>query len=155
MKYTNNMKKEQEEQASKEKIEKAYIDSNTFIYAAIDNEKIGTKAKNILTKVKEGKYKAYTSTLTIDEFLWKVQKEVGRELASEAVNIFFTLSNLELINVDAKIASKAIEIYKTENLDPRDAIHLAAMKEKDISVIISSDSDFDKIKDIKRIDFTK
>ena len=152
MQSMDNMKKEQEEQVSKEKI---YIDSNTFIYAAIDNEEIGRKAKTIITDIKNGKYKAYTSTLTIDEFLWRVQKEVGRELASESVTIFSTLANLELINVDIKIITKAIEIYKTEKLDPRDSIHLAAMREKNISHIVSTDPDFDKIKNIKRIDFRK
>ena len=149
------MKKEQEERAFKKEIEKIYIDSNTFIYGAIDDEEIGKKARNILSEVNEGKYKAYTTTLTIDEFLWRVQKEVGRELASESVSIFFALANLELISVDTKIITNAMEIYKTEKLDPRDAIHLAAMREKKISAVISTDPDFDKIKGIKRIDFTK
>lgn len=151
MQSMNNMKKEQKEQVSKEKI---YVDSNAFIYAAIDNEEIGRKARALITDIKNGKYKAYTSTLTIDEFLWRVQKEVGRELASESVTIFSTLANLELINVDVKVIIKAIEIYKTEKLDPRDSIHLAAMKEKDVFIIISMDHDFDKIRNIKRVDFT-
>ena len=148
----NNMKKEQEEQVSKEKI---YIDSNIFIYAAINNETMGKKAKNFISEIKDGKYKAYTSTLTVDEFLWRVQKEVGKELASESAIIFSTLANLELISIDTKIITNAIEIYKIEKLDPRDSIHLAAMKEKNISIIVSTDPDFDKIKNIKRIDFTK
>src|SRR3989338_2870127 len=51
----------------------------------------------ILEKIKNGAWKkAYTSTLTVDEFLWKVQKEVGRELAAEGTSIFFSLENLEL-----------------------------------------------------------
>lgn len=154
MKSMNNMKKEQKEQVSKEK-EKKYVDANCFIYAAIDSEIIGEKAKNILSDVKEGKFIAYTSTLTIDEFLWKVQKEVGRELAAKSVNIFLTIPNLELINVDINIITKAIDIYKSDNLDPRDAIHLASMRQKNIKAIITSDSDFNKIKDIKVIDFTK
>ena len=149
----NSTKKEQKEPDSKEIV---YIDSNCFIYSAIDKEEKGKKAKSILEKVKKGEYrKAYTSTLTIDEFLWRVQKEVGRELASEGTIVFFTLENLELISVDQSLISEAIQIYKDKKLDPRDAIHLASMQSKSIKTLISSDPDFDKVKGIKRIDFSK
>lgn len=148
------MKKEQEEQDSKK--EPVYIDANCFIYSSVNKEYIGLKAKELLEQVKSGEYgKAYTSTLTIDEFLWRVQKEVGKELAAEGTSIFFNLQNLELININSFVISQAIEIYKKEKLDPRDAIHLAAMKSKNIKIIISSDPDFNKIKGIKRIDFAK
>mgnify|MGYP001559091485 CR=1 FL=1 len=40
-----------------------------------------------------------------------------------------------------------------KNKKVTNAIHLASMQSKNIKVIISSDPDFDKIKDIKRIDF--
>ncbi len=151
----NNMKKEQKEQVFKKK-EPIYLDANCFIYASIDKTHIGQKAKEILTQIKNGIYKkAYTSTLTVDEFLWRVQKEVGRDLASEGASIFLTIPNLELVNVDTSIISETIELYKNQRLDPRDSIHLASMKSKKIKTIISSDPDFDKVDDIKRLDFTK
>ncbi len=150
----NNLKKEPEEQGSKNP--PVYVDSNCFIYSSTNKEKIGLKAKEILEQIKNGEYeRAYTATLTVDEFLWRVQKEVGKELAVEGTTIFFTLKNLELINIDSLVISKAVEIYKNQNLAPRDAIHLAAMQTKNIKTIMSSDSDFDKIKEIKRIDFSK
>ena len=74
----NNMTKEQKEQDSKK--ESIYLDANCFIYATIDKEEIGQNAKKILEEVNNGAYKkAYSSTLTVDEFLWRVQKEVNRE----------------------------------------------------------------------------
>ncbi len=148
------MTKETKEQDYKK--EPIYIDSNCFIYAAINKEKIGIKARTILENIKNGMYeKAYTSTLTIDEFLWRVKKEVGKELSIEGTAIFFALKNLELVSIDSLLISNAIEIYKNNNLDPRDAIHLAALKSKNTKIMVSSDPDFDKIKEIKRIDFTK
>ena len=150
----NNMKKEQEEQGLKS--EEVYIDSNVFIYAFLDMEKEGVRARKIFEDIKKGKYKkAFTSTLTFDEFLWCVQKQVGKELAAEGATIFFNFQNLELISIDSQMALEALKIYKNEKLKPRDAIHVAAMKSKNISRIISTDSDFDEIKDIQRIDFTK
>lgn len=147
----NNMEKEKKEQDSK----LIYVDANCFIYGAIDQSKIGKNARKILSEINDGKYFAYTSTLTIDEFLWRVQKEVGRDSASEGAGVFFTLKNLDLINADAQIISKAIEIYRKERLDPRDAIHLASIQSKKISTIVSADPYFDKIKDIRRFDFSK
>ncbi len=153
MQSISNMKKEQEEQVSKK--EPVYLDANCFIYASTDESKIGQKARKIIQDIKIGVYeKAYSSTLTVDEFLWSVQKEVGRELAAEGADIFLTLQNFQLINIDAEIISKAINLYKEKKLDPRDAIHLAAMQSKNIKTIISSDPDFDKIKSIKRNDFS-
>lgn len=147
----NNMKSEQKKQDCDE----AYVDSNLFIYAALDNGFVGKEAKRILRKVKEGNLKIFTATLTVDEFLWRVQKGVGRELASKAASVFFTLFNLELVNVDSRVVSDSVDLYKTEKLDPRDVIHLAAMRSKKLKVIMSSDSDFDQIKGIKRVDFSR
>jgi len=149
MQSMNNLKKGKNEQDFKPK--KIYLDTNAFIYSAIDETTIGEKSTELISKIKEGKYKAYTATLTIDEFLWRVKKEVGKEKAIKAVEIFQTLANLTLISVDMEVITKAIEIFKTTSLDPRDAIHLAAMKQKNITTIYSTDSDFDKIEDIKRI----
>lgn len=153
MKSIPNSKKEKKKQASKPI--KVYLDANLFIYAFINTEKPGENAKNILEDIKEGKYKAYTATLTIDEFLWKIQNELDKKLASEASSIFFNLPNLTLIPVDMEVITKSIEIYQKEDLDPRDSIHIASMKTKGIKKIFSSDSDLDKIKEVKRIDFTK
>jgi predicted nucleic acid-binding protein len=148
----NNSKKEQKEQAFNET---RYADSNLFIYAATNTEGIGKKAKTILEKTKQGKIKLYTSALTIDEFLWRVKKEVGREDAANAAQIFFTFPNLELIDCTAIILQNSISSFKIDKLDPRDAIHLATMRQKNIKTIYSTEPDFDKIQNIKRIDFSK
>ena len=80
-------------------------------------------------------------------------------MEKKAIGKYMRLSDKKLrMFVDAyrgMNVSQAIEIYKKNKLDPRDAIHLAAMQSKKIKTIYSSDSDFDKIKEIKRIDFRK
>ena len=150
----NNMTKEQKEQDYGGDAE-FYTDSNLFIYSALDKGLIGSEAKIIIKKINDGEYNAYTSTLTIDEVLWKVQKDVGRGIASETAKKMINLKNLKFIDADIFVIQKAVEIYQTEKIDPRDSIHLASMKKLKLNLIISSDSDFDKIKEIKRIDFTK
>ncbi len=41
------------------------------------------------------------------------------------------------------------------DLKPRDAIHLSAAIEHSVFTIISEDKDFDKVKEIERLDFVK
>ena len=147
------MMKEQEKQESKS--EEVYVDSNLFIYASSEEGIISKNAYEIIKKINDGNLIAYTSTLTMDEVLYIIQKKVGREIAANIIENYIKLNNLNIISVDLEILNKSIEIYKQTNLKPRDSIHLAVMKINKISAMISSDPDFDKIKDVKRIDFSK
>jgi len=147
------MKKEQEKPELK--FEEVYVDANLLIYAATEEGAISKKAFEIVEKIKQGHYKAFTSTLTMDEVLYIIQKNAGREIAAKTVETYLKLNNLNIISVDMQILNKSIEIYKKTSLRPRDSIHLAAMQLNEIKTIISQDSDFDKIKDIKRLDFSK
>lgn len=145
----NNMKKEQEEQESQLENKEVYIDANLLIDSVISIDEKGEKARGFIEKIKKGDYKAYTSTLTLDEVMWIVQNEKNHETAYESAKTITDIPNLNFISVSREIIMKALEIYKTEK------IHLAAMKEKDITTIVSKDPDFNKIKGIEIIDFTK
>ena len=147
------MKKEQEDQELKS--EAVYLDSNLFITAAISLDSNGEKARELIDKINNGLFKAYTSALTIDEVIWIVQKFKDRETAYETAKTIISTSKINFIPIDIEIVSASLELYKETNLKPRDSIHLATMKINGISTIVSQDSDFDKIKDIKRIDFSK
>lgn len=146
------MKKKQEELELKSK--EIYIDANVFVYSVLDEKDIGENARNIIEKIKNNIFRGFTSTLTIDEILWAVQKQLGKEKAADIANDFISMTNLEFLSVGIDIIKNSINEYKN-SLDPRDAIHLASMQSKNIKIIVSSDSDFDKIKDIKRINFRK
>ena len=149
------MKKEQKEQASKLKSERVYLDSNFFISAATDLAEEGEKARAVLKKITEGTYKPSTAALTIDEVLWIIQKEKDKTFAYESAQAILSIASLEIIAVDREIIRKSLEIYKNEGLRPRDAIHLAAMRTQKIAILMSMDTDFEKITDIQRRDFTK
>lgn len=152
MNFTSNMRNEHDEPESASDV---YLDANVFIYAVLDDGPSGENARKIIGKVWQGKYKAYTSVLTFDEVLWAVQKNLGREKAAEVASNFLRLVNLDFVSVNLVLMTESIRFYLQEKLAPRDAIHFASMKTKKLNKIISADSDFDKIKRIKRIDFTK
>ncbi len=148
----NNMKKGREEQELES--EDIYLDTNIFIYSVLNENELGEKARKILEKIKTNNINGFTSVLTIDEIIWAIQKELGKEKSANLAEGFISMQNLEFIPANIDIIKKSLNYYKN-SLDPRDAIHVASMQSKNIKTIYSTDSDFDKIKSIKRIDFSK
>ena len=127
-----------------------YLDSNVFIYAALNEEEKGNKSRELIKIIRTGGQRAATSSLTFDEFLWKVKKERGFEAALVAGKAFLELSNLVLLDVTITTISVAYEIIKEYKLDPRDAIHAASAIVNGIQTVVSDDPDFDKVKKLKR-----
>jgi hypothetical protein len=127
-----------------------YLDSNVFIYAALNTEAYGNKAISLLQKIQQGEEEAVTSVLTFDELFWTVKKHRGIEKAIEAGQAFLNFPNLELIAVDGELVSSALQIIRDFNLDPRDAIHAATAIAEKVDAIVSTDPHFDRLKELKR-----
>ena len=127
-----------------------YLDTNIFVYAAINNGKLGEKCRKLLFEIVEHKIQAYTSIITWDEVVYAIWKKKGREKALEEGKIFLTLPNINFLNTNRNTVAKAQEIIEKYNLKPRDAIHVASALTNNIKEIISDDPDFDKVKEIKR-----
>ena len=127
-----------------------YLDSNIFIIAILETKTgKGARARALLKKISSGAQKACTSYLTWDEIIWSVQKLRGRQSALEASKAFLQMPNLRLLDVDGMIIRRAAVLMETHGINPRDAIHASSA----ISVgadMLSEDSDFDKLKGLKR-----
>lgn len=127
-----------------------YLDSNLFLYAILYPDVKGEKARNFLKSVREGPKKACTASLTYDEIIWKVKVLRGPEDALLAGEAFLNMGNLEIVEIGREILWMAHSLMKEVSLDPRDAIHAACCLKKGAEVLVSEDSDFDKIKGMKR-----
>ncbi len=131
-----------------------YIDANVFIYPAIydeDEVKEAKHAKNVLLKIAKGDMKACSASLTWDEIVWVVRKISDSICAKEEGEKFLTFPNLKIVNVDRKVVGRAQELVEQYDLKPRDAIHVACAIENGIREIVSTDNDFDRVKEIRRI----
>lgn len=126
-----------------------YLDSNVFIYAAINTEEIGQKARVLLQKIQEGEEQAATSALTFDEVFWSIKKRKP-ELAIETSYALLNFPNMEIIPADRKLALSALRIIDEYNLAPRDALHAATAIAAKADYIVSTDPHFDKLKELKR-----
>ena len=147
----NNTKNGQKEQGFFPKGTKLYLDASFLIEAITSLEEKGDKARSLLEQIKSGLYEAYTSTLSLDEVAWVVQRKKDRNVAAESWESLFGIPHLEFIAVDTLLMQQSLEIYKKWNFKPRDAIHMAAMKSKVINLMLSEDTDFDDRDGITRI----
>ncbi|MBS7631297.1 type II toxin-antitoxin system VapC family toxin [Candidatus Bathyarchaeota archaeon] len=127
-----------------------YLDANVFIYAALNLEDIGSRARAILKRVQRGEISATSSALTFDELVWAVKKYRSLADAAIAGEAFLSMPGLELIDVDGDLLAVALEIMRRYQLDPRDSIHAASALSKKAEAIISTDEHFDKFTEIKR-----
>jgi predicted nucleic acid-binding protein len=126
-----------------------YLDANVFIYASINTQEIGEKARTLLQKIQQGEEQAATSVLTFDEVFRSIKKRKP-ELAIETSYALLNFPNLEIIPADRKLALSALKIINEYNLAPRDALHAATALASKANVVVSMDSHFDKIKELTR-----
>ncbi len=127
-----------------------YLDANFFVFALLDNTKLGENARALQQEIVEGKHSTVTSSLTLDEILWVLVRNNRRELIEEAIDDIYHMPNLTVVATSAAAPKIAVKYMQKYNLKPRDAIHLAVMEELKIKEIISDDVDFDKVQGIRR-----
>ncbi|MBI2671828.1 type II toxin-antitoxin system VapC family toxin [Candidatus Woesearchaeota archaeon] len=126
-----------------------YLDSNVFIYAVVNTEKLGNKCRNLLKDIQVGKIIGITSCLTYDEIIWILRKICPDKITESSKN--FLNLNIKFADVNKLVLHKTENILEKYSLKPRDSIHIATMQINNCNKIISEDSDFDKVEDIKRI----
>jgi hypothetical protein len=130
-----------------------YLDSNVFIYPVIYQAQAQRKAERaieILRNVEGGKLSAHTSTLTWDEVVWVVSKTMGRSEGISQGQKLLGFPNLQFVAADENVVTHAQRLMDKYRMSPRDSIHVASALEKRIRSVISDDTDFDQVKEIKR-----
>ncbi len=127
-----------------------YLDSNIFIFAAINPGKLGKNCREIMKLIDKQKISVATSCIVIDEVLWVLKRNIGKE---DAIKIAKTILSMPIkwIRLDEAILLETFEIFEGTKLDPRDSIHISSMKNIGLTTIVSEDKDFDKVEGIERI----
>lgn len=128
-----------------------YLDTNLFVYAAINEGEKGELSRKILTLIATGKIVGYTSLITWDEIFWVIKKERNQEIAVKEGENFLSFPKLNFLEVNQEIISLSQHFVSQYNLGPRDAIHAASALMNGIKEIVSDDADFDRVNEIKRI----
>lgn len=127
-----------------------YLDSGVFIYAALSREPIGSRARQLLEKVRDGHEEAGSCVLTFDEVVWVVQRHRPRDDALAAGRAFLTLPNLTVFSLGQDSLFAALSLMQQLRFNPRDAIHASVAMLNNCSAIVSADTHFDRLKEMPR-----
>jgi len=156
--------------------DKIFVDSNVFIFNALDDVKFGKPSTDFLSKIENEKVNAAISTTVMDEIffkiliaesskhmekmnVWELKRKMKEpdfvskiyEPVRKYSDYLFGLSliNLEIVNISFSIVRASVEYGRTYGLLTSDAIHVACCKFYNIENIATNDSDFE------RVDFLK
>jgi uncharacterized protein len=127
-----------------------YIDANVFIFSRLNTDEKGENSRKILSTVQSGR-RAITSPLVLDEVIWVLRRNKYKGSIKDFLSELYAIENLEVVGVSSVIPIHAVQIMEEFQLRPRDAFHIAIMRETGTNEIVTDDADFDRVKGIKRI----
>jgi predicted nucleic acid-binding protein len=137
---------------------KPYLDSSVFI-AWIKGEQIGgvdRKAivEHILSVAQQGKFKIYTSALTLAEVHKKRNQPALSSDQDDRILAFFEHDFIELIEIDRRTGEHANRLcreFVSNGLLPNDALHLACALSAGCDVLLAWDA---RLTSIRHADIT-
>jgi predicted nucleic acid-binding protein len=127
---------------------KVFIDSNIPMYAAGKEHPNRTPSIKVLELISEGEIIGVTSTEVFQEILYRYQ---AIDLLYKGLELFDSFSSIidEAFSININIMREARNILKDNNINARDAVHIATMDHYEISYIASHDRHFKKFKHIR------
>jgi hypothetical protein len=129
-----------------------FLDACIPMYAAGTDHPYKRPCLEILAAVEEGALAAVTDTEVIQEIVYRFR--FGQRTA-EAVGL--ALDFLDLVQTVLPITRETtIRFLDLQQryplLPPRDTIHLAAMVETGMQLIVTADRHFDQVREVQRVD---
>ncbi len=130
-----------------------FVDTNIFLrYLTKDVPGQAERAKTFLhSAVESGTPRLFISEVVIMELQWTLERSYKLSLAEREAAMFPILQYTEQIYPAAGFDWPAV--FSTERqygIDFNDALHYHLMRQAEIDVIVSFDTDFDAIPDITR-----
>lgn len=129
-----------------------FIDTNIPLYAAGKEHKNKASCAEVIMRIADGKIRAVSSVEVLQEILYvyshTIERAKGMEIFQDFKNILEDIFPITIKEIN--LAADLLERYK--KIEARDALHAAVMILNGVTEICSTDSHFDDIEDIKRID---
>jgi len=128
-----------------------FIDSNLPMYAAGRDHPHRDPARRFLERVREGNVDACTSTEVVQEILYRYSALRRRDLAREVYEIFVEICPVVLSVTLADTDRACNLLCEGAALSARDALHAAVMLNNNVEWIATFDTDFDRVKSVRRM----
>ena len=134
------------------KVSISFIDTNVIMYTVGRKHKYKDPCSLLIQKIAKENITVASDTEVLQEILYRYWLIREFERAEETYSDFRKLVSLmfPITTDDVDLALELLQGYR--NIQPRDAIHAAVMLNNGLTTIYSTDSHFDEIKGIKRID---
>ena len=128
-----------------------FIDANVIMYSIGGPHPLREPCRIVFEKIKHGLIQVVTNTEVLQEILYRFFS-LKRYPQGEAAYTSTVEICAEILPVTLKDTDLALDLLKKyAGITPRDAVHAATMIHHDIKEILSTDSHFDLIKEIRRI----
>ncbi|SPD72990.1 conserved hypothetical protein [uncultured Desulfobacterium sp.] len=128
-----------------------FIDANLIMYSLGSHHPLREPCREFLKKIKDGLIQVITNTEVLQEILYRFFSIKKPSLAALAYTSLVEIC-VEILPVTHKDMDLALELLKKyPEITSRDAVHAATMINCEIREILSADSHFDLIPEIRRI----
>jgi predicted nucleic acid-binding protein len=128
-----------------------FIDANLIMYAIGTPHPLREPCRTILKQIKDGLIQVVTNTETLQEILYRFFS-IKRYSQAEVAYTSTVEICAEILPVTLRDMDLAMDFLKRyPEITSRDAVHAATMIHHDINKILSTDSHFDLIHEVRRI----
>ncbi len=121
----------------------AFLDTNIFIYLIEENPLYLNQVYKLLDFLEKNEYEIITSTLTLGEILTKPYKDKRMDLV-KTYKAFF--SEMQLIELNSKIASLFAKIRADYKIKTPDAVQLASAVYAKADLFVTNDDGLSRFK---------
>jgi uncharacterized protein len=130
----------------------ALLDAAIFMYAAGAEHRLKKPCQAVLARVAAGQLDATTSAEIVQEILHRYvairRHEIGVGIARGALALIRPVLPLS----DGAVRRALDLVEKYPQLSARDVIHVATCLDAGITTIVSPDTGFDQVSEVRRID---
>lgn len=130
---------------------RVFLDTNVFLYAVGGDGPHRAACRALLAAVGDGDLYGVTSSEVLQEILHVRSRRLGWSDATATVRAAAALVADVLPVSHSDVLAACDLIDRHPHLGARDALHVAVMRGADIDTIVSIDTDFDAVPNLRRV----
>lgn len=132
---------------------RVFIDVNVPMYAGGTPHPLREPSRRVIRAVATGQLDAVTDAEVFQEILYRYLSIGEREKGLRIFDSFYRLMLGHILSVEAADVQQArVLAEQYPSLSPRDLIPLGVMFRRQIQEIVTADTGFDSVKEVRRID---
>jgi predicted nucleic acid-binding protein len=133
-------------------VARVFLDANVFLYALGGDSPQRQPCRAVIDAIAGGDLDAVTSTEVLQEILHVRRRRADLANAIHAARTAAAVVTEVLSVTGEDLVSACTTLERHPHMSVRDAVHVAVMNVARVHTLISTDTDFDAVREIKRID---